>query len=255
MRKPYVAGNWKMNLDRRGAVALAASIAQKAAGSPVEIGVAPPLVYVPAVAEALRGTGLRVAAQNCYFEACGAFTGEISPAMVLDAGADSVILGHSERRHVLGETDALINRKVKAALAAGLKVILCIGEKLEEREAGQTESVCERHTREGLQGVTAAEMANVVLAYEPVWAIGTGQTATPAQAQEVHAFVRALVARLYDRKVAEAVRIQYGGSVKADNTLELMSQPDLDGALVGGASLKADSFLAIIEATKKAKKL
>jgi triosephosphate isomerase len=255
MRKPYVAGNWKMNLDRQGALALAAGVAQKAGHSPVEIGMAPPFVYVPAVADALRGTGLRVAAQNCHFEASGAFTGEVAPAMVRDAGADSVILGHSERRHVFGETDAMINKKVKAALAAGLKVILCLGEQLAEREAGQTESVCERHVREGLKGVTAAEMANVVLAYEPVWAIGTGKTATPGQAQEVHAFVRTLVARLYDAKVSGALRIQYGGSVKADNTFELMSQVDIDGALVGGASLKIDSFLAIIEATRKAKGL
>ena len=255
MRKPYVAGNWKMNVDRAGAVALATGVAKAATPDALEIGLAPPSVYLAAVAEVVRGTSIHVVAQNCYFELSGAFTGEISPKMVLDAGADSVILGHSERRHILGETDETINRKVRAALAAGLKVILCIGEKTDEREAGRTEAVCERHVREGLQGVTAQQMPALVIAYEPVWAIGTGRNATPQQAQEVHAFVRKLVAKLYDGKVAEALRIQYGGSVKADNALELMSQPDIDGALVGGASLKADSFVAIVEATRKAQRL
>jgi len=255
MRKPYVAGNWKMNLDGAGAVALAAGVAKAATSAAVEIGVAPPSVYLGAVVEVVRGTGIRVAGQNCYHEMAGAFTGEISPKMLLDVGADTVILGHSERRHVLGETDEMVNRKVKTALAAGLKVILCIGEKIEEREAGKTEAVCERHVREGLKGVTAEQMADVVIAYEPVWAIGTGKNATPQQAQEVHAFVRKLLARLYDGKVAEALRLQYGGSVKGDNALELMSQADIDGALVGGASLKADSFVSIVEATRKAKRL
>jgi len=254
-RKPYVAGNWKMNLDLKGAVALATAVAKGAAAKGFDIGLAPPSVYLAAVADAVRGTGFHVAAQNCYAETSGAFTGEISPQMVLDTGADTVILGHSERRHVIGETDELINRKVRAALAAGLKVILCIGEKLQEREAGRTEAVCERHVREGLKGVAPQQMPNVVIAYEPVWAIGTGKNATPEQAQEVHAFVRALVAQLFDMKTAEALRIQYGGSVKADNTFELMSQKDIDGALVGGASLKADSFLAIVAATGKAKGL
>jgi len=255
MRKPYVAGNWKMNLDRAGAVKLAQDVARQANGTGVEVGVAPPFVYVSEVSKALAGTGIHVAAQNCYFETSGAFTGEVSPAMVLDAGGDSVIIGHSERRHILGETDEQVNKKVRAALAAGLNVILCIGETLGEREANKTESVCERHTREGLKGVAAEQMAKVVIAYEPVWAIGTGKTATPAQAQEVHAFVRALVAKLYNKQVAEALRIQYGGSVKADNALELMSQADIDGALVGGASLKVEPFLAIIAAAQKAKGL
>jgi triosephosphate isomerase len=244
-----------MNLDRAAAVKLAQEVARQTTGHGAEVGVAPPFVYVSAVSEALRGTGIHVAAQNCYYETSGAFTGEVSPAMVLDAGADSVIIGHSERRHIFGETDEQVNKKVRAALAAGLNVILCIGETLEEREAGHMESICERHTREGLKGVTAEQMAKVVVAYEPVWAIGTGKTATPAQAQEVHAFVRGLVAKLYNKQVAEALRIQYGGSVKADNAFELMSQADIDGALVGGASLKVEPFLAIIAAAQKAKGL
>jgi triosephosphate isomerase len=255
MRKPYVAGNWKMNLDAAGAVALAKGVAAKVKTGDMDVGLAPTFVHLASVAQVVRGTGIHVAAQNCNWEASGAYTGDIAPQMVLETGADTVILGHSERRHVFGETDEMINKKVLSALKAGLKVILCIGEKLDEREAGRTEAVCERHTREGLKGVTAAEMANIVLAYEPVWAIGTGKTATPAQAQEVHAFVRPLVAKMYDKAVAEAVRIQYGGSVKADNALELMSQKDVDGALVGGAALKVDSFLGIIEGARKAKGL
>jgi len=166
----------------------------------------------------------------------------------LDVGCSYVILGHSERRHIMGESDELINRKVKAALAAGLNPILCIGELLEEREAGRTSAVCERHVTEGLAGVNASDMARVTIAYEPVWAIGTGRTATPEQAQEVHAEVRALIGKLYGPDVAGALRIQYGGSVKPENAAALMSQPDVDGALVGGASLKADSFLAIAKA-------
>ncbi|MBN2582087.1 MAG: triose-phosphate isomerase [Planctomycetes bacterium] len=255
MRKPYVAGNWKMNLNRAEAVALASAVVKGASYKDIDVGMAPPFVYLDAVAAAAKGSPAHVAAQNCYFEPKGAFTGEVSPQMVLDVGCDTVILGHSERRHVLGESDETINSKVKAALAAGLKVILCLGETLDEREAGNTNDVCQRHVREGLKGVTAEQMANVVLAYEPVWAIGTGKTATPDQAQEVHAFVRPLVASLLGDAVAQAVRIQYGGSVKADNTVELMSKPDIDGALVGGASLKADSFLAIVEGTRKAKGL
>lgn len=252
MRTPYVAGNWKMNLDAAGAVELAKAVATGANTDRLDVGLGPTFVHLAAVADAVKDSAVHVAAQNCSWETQGAFTGDIAPQMVLEAGADTVILGHSERRHVFGETDEMINKKVHAALAAGLKVILCLGERLEEREAGQTEAVCERHVTEGLKGVTAEQMADVVLAYEPVWAIGTGKTASPEQAQEVHAFVRPLVARLYDPAVADAVRIQYGGSVKPENTFELMSQNDIDGALVGGAALKADSFLTIIRETRKA---
>ena len=253
MRKPYVAGNWKMNLSRTEAAALATGIVQGANYDRLDVGVAPPSVYLSAVIDAVDGTGVHVAAQNCHFEPKGAFTGELSPAMLLDIGCDTVILGHSERRHVFGETDELINKKVKAALSAGLKVILCIGETLGERQAGQTNDVCRRHIREGLNGVTAEQIADVVIAYEPVWAIGTGRTATPQQAQEVHAFVRLLVASTFSTDIAAALRIQYGGSVNPENALDLMSQPDIDGALVGGASLKVESFLNIIEETRKAK--
>jgi len=255
MRKPYVAGNWKMNMDAAGAIALAAGIAKGANTQGIDVGVAPPSVCLGLVALAVRGSGLHVMAQNTHYEPNGAFTGEISPAMVLDVGCDTVILGHSERRHVFGESDQLINSKVKAVLKTGLQVVLCIGETLEERDAGRTEAVCERHVREGLKGVVAEQMAHVVIAYEPVWAIGTGRTATPEQAQEVHAFVRPLVASLYGPAVADALRIQYGGSVKPDNAFALMNQADVDGALVGGASLKVDSFLAIINETRKAKGL
>ena len=183
-----------------------------------------------------------------YFEAKGAFTGEISPAMLKDVGCTYVLFGHSERRHVIGETDELINKKVLAALSGGLLPILCVGELLAERDGGQTEKVCERQLKAGLAGLHADQVLAVTIAYEPVWAIGTGRTATPQQAQEVHAFIRGLLARMYDKKVAEEMRIQYGGSVKPDNAKELMAQKDVDGLLVGGASLKADDFVKIIEA-------
>ena len=255
MRKPYVAGNWKMNMDTAGAVALAAGVAKGVDTDAVDVGLAPPSVCLGLVAMAVRGSGLHIMAQNTHFEPNGAFTGEISPAMVLDVGCDTVIVGHSERRHVFGESDQLINSKVKAVLKTGLKVVLCIGETLAEREAGQTEAVCERHVTEGLKGVTAEQMADIVIAYEPVWAIGTGQTATPEQAQKEHMYIRRLVAFLYNDDVATALRLQYGGSVKPDNAYELMSQNDVDGALVGGASLKVDSFVAIVNETLRAKGL
>jgi len=248
VRRNFVAGNWKMNTSLAEAVALARAVADGSAGTAVDLAVAPPYVYLAAVADAVKGSGVAVSAQNMYFEAKGAFTGEVSAQMLLDVGCSYVILGHSERRHIMGESDELINRKVKAALAAGLNPILCIGELLEEREAGRTSAVCERHVTEGLAGVNASDMARVTIAYEPVWAIGTGRTATPEQAQEVHAEVRALIGKLYGPDVAGALRIQYGGSVKPENAAALMSQPDVDGALVGGASLKADSFLAIAKA-------
>lgn len=255
MRKPYVAGNWKMNMDAAGAVALAAGIAKGAGTEGIDIGVAPPSVCLALVAMTVRGSGLHIIAQNTHYEPNGAFTGEISPAMALDAGCDTVIVGHSERRHIFGESDELINQKVSAVLGKDMTVILCIGETLDERQAGRTQAVCERHVRSGLQGIGPEQMANVVIAYEPVWAIGTGHTASPEQAQEVHGFLRPLVAELYGGQVADAVRIQYGGSVKPDNTFDLMSQPDVDGALVGGASLKVDSFLTIVSETRRAKGL
>lgn len=250
MRKSFVAGNWKMHTTAQEAVQLAKGVSDGIGGVNCDVAVCPPYVYLDAVAKAVKGGRLGVGAQNMHFEAKGAFTGEISAAMVKDTGCKYVILGHSERRHIFGEKDDFINAKVKAALAAGLDPILCVGETLAERDANTTIAVVERQTREGLKSVTAEQMARVTIAYEPVWAIGTGRNATPAQAQEVHAEIRKVLTALYGKAVAEAVRIQYGGSVKPENAREILAQPDVDGALVGGAALKADSFLAIVKAAK-----
>jgi triosephosphate isomerase len=249
MRKPFVAGNWKMYTSNAEAEALINGLKPLVSDvADVEIAVCPPFVYLSKAVYLVKGSNIRVGAQNCYLESKGAFTGEVAPEMLRDVGCDFVILGHSERRHVLGETDSLINRKVVKALSAGLHVILCVGELLEEREAGKTESVVQTQLAGGLQGVSAESMSGVTIAYEPVWAIGTGKTATPDQAQEVHAFIRKWLRDHYSPDVSNRVRIQYGGSVKPENAKELMGQPDIDGALVGGASLKADSFAAIVEA-------
>jgi triosephosphate isomerase len=251
MRIPFVAGNWKMNTDRQTAVALAkavsASVAQKVADNKITAAVCPPFVYLDAVTQSL-GDSIALGAQDVYFESNGAFTGEISTDMLKDVGCTYALCGHSERRHVIGETDALINKKVKAALDGGLLPILCVGELLEERDANNTDTVVDTQLKKGLAGLNAGHMAKVTIAYEPVWAIGTGRTATPQQAQEVHAFIRQQLSEMFNSQTAEQIRIQYGGSVKPDNTADLMAQPDVDGCLVGGASLKADSFLAIIEA-------
>jgi len=248
-RKLFIAGNWKMNTSAAEGVALAAALAESlGAIDAVDLGVAPPFVYLQAVGEALAGTNIALGAQNVFCEDNGAFTGEISAAMLKDVGARFVILGHSERRHVIGETDELINRKVLKALADGLDVILAVGELLEQRENKQTVDVVTRQVKIGLEGVAAAEMARVTIAYEPVWAIGTGVTATPEQAQEVHAIIRKLLGDLYGGQVADATRIQYGGSVKPDNAADLLALPDVDGALVGGASLKPDAFAGIVNA-------
>jgi triosephosphate isomerase len=251
MRKPFVAGNWKMNMDRQTGVDLAKAIGSgstELAGSSVTVAVIPPFVYLPAVGQAVSSSGVAIGAQDVYFEEKGAFTGEISPAMLKDVGCTYVLCGHSERRHVLGESDELINKKVIASLAGGLLPILCVGELLEERDAGQTEEVVERQVRAGLASLGAEKASAVTVAYEPVWAIGTGRTASRQQAQEVHAFIRKLLAEMYDETLASEIRILYGGSVKPDNAKELMSEPDVDGSLVGGASLKADVFLQIIQA-------
>ncbi len=246
-RKLFIAGNWKMNLDKASAVALAQGLAKELGSeSGVDLAVCPPSVYLDAVSEALKGTKIAVGGQNCFYEDNGAFTGEVSTAMLKDVGCRYVILGHSERRHVIGETDELINRKVLKVLADGLLPILCVGELLEEREANRTDEVVERQTRRGLEGVSKADAAKVTIAYEPVWAIGTGKTASPEQAQEVHAMIRGLLADLYDAELAQAVRIQYGGSVKASNAKELLGCEDIDGALVGGASLKVADFAGIV---------
>jgi len=256
MRKLFIAGNWKMNTTREEAVKLTRAVKEKiAAGDEVDVGVCPPFTYLEAVVEAASGSPIIIGAQNVYFETKGAFTGEISPLMLKDIGCQRVIIGHSERRHILKETDEVVNRKVKASLEAELFPILCVGELLEEREAGKTRDVVKRHLQEGMKGVSQSNALRVVIAYEPVWAIGTGKTATPEQAQEVHAFIRALLEEMYGAGTAESMVIQYGGSVKPENALELLKQKDIDGALVGGASLKVESFAGIIDAARSANAL
>jgi triosephosphate isomerase len=249
MRKKFIAGNWKMYTDAAGARQLAAGVVQGLGKEDrVTVAVCPPFPYLSAVAEVLRGSPVGLGAQNVYPEKEGAFTGEVSPVMLRDVGCRYVIVGHSERRHKLGETDEFINRKVKAALAAGLQVILCVGETLEEREANRTEGVLDEQLTGGLSGVSDEMLRGVVLAYEPVWAIGTGRNATPEQAEQAHAFLRRRVGQLCGAGAAGGLIIQYGGSVKPENAATLLGQPDVDGALVGGASLKADQFLAIVKA-------
>lgn len=251
MRRPFIAGNWKMNLNKAEGLALARALKQQlAGGSAVEVAVCPPLVYLDAVAAELAGSPIGVGAQNVYHEGNGAFTGEISTTMLTDVGCRYVILGHSERRHILGESNADVNRKLLAVLKAGLTPIVCVGETLAEREAGKTTDIVQEQLAGSLAGLTSADVSRLVIAYEPVWAIGTGKTATPAQAEEVHADLRRMLTSRYNPEVSVAVRIQYGGSVKPDNAAELLSQPNIDGALVGGASLKADSFLGIIAGAK-----
>lgn len=249
MRKPFVAGNWKMNLTLDESVSLAKGLREKLADvKDVDLAVFPPYVYLPAVLDALKGSNISVGAQDASNEKSGAFTGEVSADMLKDIGCDMVIIGHSERRHVIGEKDRLLNLKVRRALDSGLHVICCVGELLEERDAGLTEDVVAWQVWCGLHGLSTEQMNNVTIAYEPVWAIGTGRTATREQAQEVHAVIRALLSERFSGEVADSVRIQYGGSVKPDNAAELMSAADIDGALVGGASLKADSFAGIAKA-------
>jgi triosephosphate isomerase len=251
MRKPFVAGNWKMNTDSRSSVELAQGVAQGVsglAGEKVDVAVIPPFVYLPSVVKAVSSSGVAVGAQDLYIESKGAFTGEISPAMLKDVGCTYVLCGHSERRHVLGESDEFVGKKATAAISAGLLPILCVGELLAERDAGQTEAVVARNLKAGLAGLGADKMAAVTIAYEPVWAIGTGRTATPQQAQEVHVFIRGLLAEMYSAKLAEETRILYGGSANAANAKELMGQKDVDGLLVGGASLKVEDFVKIIQA-------
>ena len=251
MKKLFVAGNWKMNTNADSASALAKRLASAAgdiAAEDVDIAVCPPFVYLDVIKKALDGSHIGLGAQNVYFEAEGAFTGEISCDMLKDVGCTYVIIGHSERRHVIGETDELINKKVHAAITAGLLPIFCVGELLAQREAGQTEAVVTQQIRAGLADLSSEKVAAVTIAYEPVWAIGTGKTATTEQAQEVHKMIRDLLSNIYSPEVAEDIRIQYGGSVKPGNAAEIMAQPDVDGVLVGGASLKVEDFAAIIRA-------
>ena len=256
MRKPFIGGNWKMNTDSKSAVELAKAVALKCGQllSKVDVSVCPPFVYLSAVKTALGSSTIGLGAQDVYFEQKGAFTGEVSCQMLKDVGCKYVIIGHSERRHVIKESDALINKKLVAAIDAGLLPIFCVGELLEERKAGKTDSVVKEQIQKGMAGITAEKAKTITIAYEPVWAIGTGLNATPQQAQEVHLMIRQLIAVMYNKELAEQIIIQYGGSVKADNAAELAGQPDVDGFLVGGASLKADDFAAIVKAAAEKKK-
>lgn len=251
MRIPFIAGNWKMFKTTAEALQTVADLLRLTEGvEGVEVVVAPSFTLLRSVSDALADSPIAAAGQDCFWEEQGAFTGEVSPAMLADAGCSHVIIGHSERRQHFGESDETVNKKLKAAIAADLTAIVCIGETLEERESGTTYTVLERQIRNGLSGLSEAEVKRIILAYEPVWAIGTGRTASDDQAQEAHAFIRGLVAGIYSSAGAEAVRIVYGGSVKPGNIAGLMSRPDIDGALVGGASLDAESFAAVIRYRK-----
>jgi len=249
MRRPLIAGNWKMNTDRAAAIALASGVAKGAAAFPnIDLVVCPPFVYLDAVRQALGNAPVALGAQNMYGQPQGAFTGEVSAGMLLDLGCRFVILGHSERRQIFKETDADVNQKLLAALAAGLTPIVCVGELLADREAGRTQAVIRRQFDGSLASLSAEQAARLVIAYEPVWAIGTGKVATPDQAQQVHHDLRKMLAERYNAELAAKVRIQYGGSVKPDNAAALLAQPDIDGALVGGACLKVADFLGIAAA-------
>jgi triosephosphate isomerase len=244
-RKPFVAGNWKMNTVKAGAVDLAKAVAKGAPGA-IQVGIAPPFVYLDAVGHAIAGSSVLLGAQDAYFEAGGAFTGEISVPMLKDVGVKFVLAGHSERRHVLHESSELVSKKAHAIYAGGLILVHCVGEKLEQRDSGSTCEVVERQLEELSQSMQDPD--RLVIAYEPVWAIGTGRNATDAQAQEVHAYIRQHIAKAWNKDFADRVRIQYGGSMKPENAKGLLAQPDVDGGLIGGAALKADAFLAIAAA-------
>lgn len=253
MRKKIIAGNWKMNKTVAEAESLSAAIQRELESeTKVDVVLCPPFTAIAAVSQEVSGSQIAVGAQNMHHEASGAYTGEISAEMLREQFCRYVILGHSERRQYFAETDASVNKKTHAALAAGLKPIVCVGETLEEREADKIEEVITTQINGGLEGVSAADLRNVVVAYEPVWAIGTGKTASPEQAQDVHALIRSLLAKLSDQATADAVRIQYGGSMKPANAAELLSKPDIDGGLIGGAALDPTSFIEIVKAAQNA---
>jgi len=251
MRRPLIAGNWKLNKTLAEAETLAAALVTELADvTDTDILIAPVFTVLDRVAAVIEESPLKLAAQNCYPQETGAFTGEVSPLMLKDAGCSAIIVGHSERRQLMGETNALINLKVQATLNAGMQVILCVGETLAERDNDEMLEVLSAQIKGGLSGLSDAQMRNLVIAYEPVWAIGTGKTASDEQAQEAHSFIRGLVQGLFNPEVAETCRILYGGSVKPDNVDGLMAQTDIDGALVGGASLKAEDFCRIVKFEK-----
>ena len=247
MRKKVIAGNWKMNMNLHQSQKLVSEILNGLGkDSKAEVIVCPPYTSLSEVSSLLKGTQVKLGAQNMFYEESGAFTAEISADMLKSVGCEYVVIGHSERRVIFNESDELINKKIKTALINELNPIFCVGELLEQRESNETMKVISAQIGKGLAGISTEQMKNIIIAYEPVWAIGTGKTATPQQAQEVHLFIRELVAKKFSSPVAESLIIQYGGSVKPDNSSELLSQKDIDGALVGGACLKADSFLSII---------
>lgn len=246
-RTNYIAGNWKMNTSKAEAVSLASDLVAGLKGKTGKFMIGVPFVYLDAVSAVVKGSNVILGAQDVAATSNGAHTGEVSTEMLKDIGVQTVILGHSERRHEIGESDELINKKVRRCLNEGLDVVLCIGELLSDRENGNAEMVCAFQLSADLAGVTEEQMAHVTIAYEPVWAIGTGKTATPEDAQAIHKFCRNYIAKLYNSKVAEETIIQYGGSMKASNAKELLSQPDIDGGLIGGASLKAETFIPICE--------
>jgi len=247
MRIPLIVGNWKMHMTRAEAEELLISLKEKAGNvEGIDVGVCPSFPYLSFAAELLVGTNIKVGGQNMAWENSGAFTGEVSPVQLRDSGCSFVILGHSERRHIFGETNEMINKKVKRAVEQGLNVILCVGEKLNEREQGRTEDIVNSQLQAGLKGVDISMIDKITIAYEPVWAIGTGKTATPEMTEDVHAFIRNWFKTEFGKSAADELRIQYGGSVKPENSSQLMAQSDIDGALVGGASLDAESFTQII---------
>ena len=251
MRRPVVAGNWKMNcLQSEAGDLVKLLIGRKELTRNVDIVLAPPFTALGIVRKLVNGSGIQLAGQNIYFESKGAWTGEISAAMLKDSGCKYVILGHSERRSYFHEDDELINKKIKAALKGELHVIFCVGESLEQRERNETRNVVESQLKAGLEGLAASDFEKLIIAYEPVWAIGTGKTATPEQAQEAHHFIRAFLETTFGKSTAESIRIQYGGSVNQGNSKSLMAQKDIDGALVGSASLNAESFIAIINSAE-----
>lgn len=246
MRKPIIAGNWKMHMNVENGKAFVREVAKSIGDTEVEVVLCVPFTLIQPLGAEAEGTPVKIAAQNMHYEDTGAYTGEVSAGMLKEAGATYVVIGHSERRQYFNETDQTVNLKLKKALEAGLNPIVCCGETLEEREAGETEVVVRRQIQTAFQGIGPLETAKTVIAYEPVWAIGTGRTATAAQAQEVIALIRGLIEDKYGDEVSEEVRIQYGGSVKPENIEEIMNEVDIDGALVGGASLNPDSFLALV---------
>jgi triosephosphate isomerase len=248
-RSKLIAGNWKMNTNKATATELAKAVAAGASSAKASLGVAPPFVYLDAVGQALAGSKVLLGSQDVYFEKNGAFTGEISVEMLKDLNVKFVLTGHSERRHVLMESSELVAKKAAAVYGGGLMLIHCIGEKLHERDSNQTFGVCQKQLDE-LKNFSIDDPSRLVIAYEPVWAIGTGRNATDAQAQEVHAYIRQSLGRMWNKDFADSVRIQYGGSMKPENAGGLLAQPDIDGGLIGGAALKAESFLAIVAAAK-----